>query len=278
MGNNHSSTGVIPSLIKWTGSKRSQALQIAAIAPRHYNKYYEPFIGSGAMMYLLGRPGSVGGDIYKPLIMLWRLIRDDPTYLIFNYKKQWNLLQDDSPDYYYTVRSRFNQANKPEDLNFLLRTCVNGIARFNKSGKFNTSFHLSRDGMHPKNFRAIVKAWTPKIQDIKFVVKDYEETISSAKRTDFIYFDPPYAGNKQRYIADLDFDRFCRVLDKLNSKQIKWALSFDGIRGNVNYNISMPKDLYRKKMLINSGHSAVSKVLNGSIESVSEALYLNYKP
>ena len=38
--------GSIPSLIKWTGSKRSQASRIARRAPSH-NRYYEPFLGGG---------------------------------------------------------------------------------------------------------------------------------------------------------------------------------------------------------------------------------------
>ena len=51
----HSSHGDVPSLLKWTGSKRSQAARIAAFAPSH-ERYYEPFLGGGSMLYMLGKP------------------------------------------------------------------------------------------------------------------------------------------------------------------------------------------------------------------------------
>ena len=46
----HSSYGEVPSLLKWTGSKRCQAARIAALAPNH-NRYYEPFLGGGALLW-----------------------------------------------------------------------------------------------------------------------------------------------------------------------------------------------------------------------------------
>ncbi|MDA7982834.1 MAG: DNA adenine methylase [Alphaproteobacteria bacterium] len=127
----HSPRGAVPPLLKWTGSKRSQAAQIAALAPA-YNRYFEPFLGGGALLYLLGRPGSVGGDSYAPLMDFWTMVRDDPESLIEDYRRQWKSLQADFPDYFYLVRDRFNREQRPQDLNFLMRTCVNGIARFSR--------------------------------------------------------------------------------------------------------------------------------------------------
>jgi len=93
---------------------------------------------------------------------------------------------------------------------------------------------------------------------------------------DFIYFDPPYAGNKQRYTENLDMQRFFEALYDLNSRGVKWALSFDGNRGDVDLVKPLPNDLYKRRILIKSGHSAVGKVLNGPLEMVQESLYLNY--
>lgn len=271
----HHSHGDVPSLLKWTGSKRSQAARIAACAPSH-NRYYEPFLGGGAMLYMLGKPGAVGGDIYAPLIAFWRMVRDDAESLITDYAKQWSALQADLPGYFYVVRDRFNEQQRPEDLNFLMRTCVNGIVRFSKAGQFNNSFHLSRKGMLPLRFAKIVRDWSAHIQGMEFRQGDFEQTIADAKSGDFIYLDPPYAGNKQRYIGDLDVARFYRALDELNSRGVKWALSFDGQRGETTYDYSLPSEIYKRKELLNSGYSAVAKVLNGPVEMVMESLYLNY--
>lgn len=267
--------GNVPSLIKWTGSKRSQAARILAFVPEH-GRYFEPFLGGGALLYFLGNRGSVCGDIYRPLIELWMLARDEPDRLIADYESQWEELQANLPDYYYIVRRRFNERHWPEDLNFLMRTCVNGIVRFNRSGKFNNSFHLSRKGMLPSRYEGIVRNWHTRLQGVEFRIADFEETLSDAKSGDFVYLDPPYGGNNQRYIGNLDFHRFCEVLDDMNRRKVKWALSFDGFRGDRTYDHEIPTEIYGRRVRLDSGYSAVSKVLNGPVEMVTESLYLNY--
>ena len=273
----HSSHGDVPSLLKWTGSKRSQAARIAALVP-HHDRYYEPFLGGGALLYKLGRPGAVGGDIYAPLIAFWVMVRDDVETLIEDYWRQWSALQADLPGYFYVARDRFNADQRPEDLNFLMRTCVNGIVRFSKRGQFNNSFHLSRRGMMPQRFADIARRWSSHLRGIEFRHGDFEQTVGDARAGDFLYLDPPYAGNRQRYIGDLDLPRFHRALDDLNRRGIRWALSFDGMRGQTAYDHVLPAELYKRRELLNSGYSAVAKVLNGPVEPVTESLYLNYEP
>jgi DNA adenine methylase len=284
-----SSATSIPSLIKWTGSKRSQAPAIFRLMPS-YKRYIEPFLGGGALLYFAAVPGSVAGDIYKPLIDLWLLIQRNPSLVVENYRAQWTALSAELnsldlsnlppnvalPKYFYQVRERFNRTRDPLDLNFIMRTCVNGIVRFNNTGAFNNSFHLSRRGMEPNRFEKVVESWHRVIQGVDFVCQDYELTLERASKNDFVYLDPPYAGNKQRYADDLDLDRFFSALQKLNTKGVRWALSFDGRRGDQNLVYDVPKGLYKRHILLSSGASAVNKVLNGPVESVEESLYLNY--
>jgi DNA adenine methylase Dam len=265
----------VPSLIKWTGSKRSQVAAIRNVMPA-YERYFEPFVGSGAMLYAAARPGSVAGDLYEPLIRLWQAVQATPDAVVENYRDQWHRLQQDLPGYFYTVRQRFNAARDPLDLCFLMRTCVNGIVRFNDKGEFNNSFHLSRKGMSPDTFAGVVRRWTQRINGVTFVCQDYGTTVAEATSADFVYFDPPYAGNKQRYTADLDIDRFYSVIESLNSRGVKWAWSFDGQRGGADLSHPVPATLYKRKLLLTSGNSAVAKVLNGPVEQVHESLYLNY--
>ena len=58
----------IPSLIKWTGSKRKQAPLIAREA-KSYNRYFEPFLGGGALLFLFssiqGKPNKGGLHIFR---------------------------------------------------------------------------------------------------------------------------------------------------------------------------------------------------------------------
>ncbi|MCI0559105.1 MAG: Dam family site-specific DNA-(adenine-N6)-methyltransferase [Nitrososphaera sp.] len=279
----------IPSLLKWTGSKRGQAKSIAEVMP-HYSRFIEPFVGGGALLYLAATKGTLAGDIYEPLIAFWKLVQTAPSDLVADYRHKWEWLQKELrslngdalskrsglPKYYYKVRRRFNKTKNPLDLNFLMRTCVNGIVRFNHDGDFNNSFHLSRAGMTPERFEAVVKAWRNVVNDVTFVCQDYEKTVEEARRGDFVYFDPPYAGNHQRYIANLELTRFFAVLDWLNARGVKWALSFDGRRGKTNLTHNVPSGLYKRQIYLANGNSAVQKVLNGPVQEVHEALYLNY--
>jgi site-specific DNA-methyltransferase (adenine-specific) len=265
----------VPSLVKWTGSKRSQAREIQKLIPEH-NRYFEPFLGGGAVLFTVAKKGSVAGDIYEPLIEFWRLVQSDPQKVADDYERQWKILQADLPNYFYEVRDRFNATQNPLDLSFLMRTCVNGIVRFNDKGGFNNSFHLSRKGMKPAKFRAIVNTWSDRLVGVKLLCQDYEETLRDAKAGDFVYLDPPYAGNNQRYTENLNIDRIYKVLESLSKKGVKWAWSFDGRRGDSDLSHPVPKSIFKRHLYLHSGNSAVSKVLNGPVESVEESLYLNY--
>ena len=276
-------------LIKWTGSKRSQASAIAALMPPH-QRYIELFLGGGSVLYLAAAPGAVASDAYAPLIALWRLLQTEPERVVENYSRQWAILNHELnriaarglqstkgvPEYYYTVRDRFNENGDPLDLNFLTRTCVNGIIRFNDRGEFNNSFHLSRRGMTPGRFQQAVETWHPVLQAVAFVCQDYTETLAATVAGDFVYLDPPYAGNRQRYTQDLDPAALFHHLETLNRKGVKWALSFDGKRGCRDLTQPVPESLFARRLFLSSGNSPVNKVLNGPVEPVQESLYLNY--
>ncbi len=62
----------VPSLIKWTGSKRSQAKKISKFFPK-FKRYFEPFLGGGSVMYYASERsvnGCLASDLYTPLIDL----------------------------------------------------------------------------------------------------------------------------------------------------------------------------------------------------------------
>lgn len=267
--------GPIPSLIKWSGSKRSQAYKIAELIPTH-NTYLEPFLGGGAVLFLTAKAGAIAGDIYRPLIDLWKIVQERPNEVIEHYSSEWQALHRNFPSHFYLVRERFNTTPNALDLNFLMRTCVNGIVRFNDAGKFNNSFHLSRPGMKPTRFADIVLKWSERIQGVHFLCQDYRATLARAREGDFVYLDPPYAGTKQRYSSSLILEELVHSLAELNQKGVKWAFSFDGARGTKDFSQPIPQTLYVRHFRIMSGNSPVGKVLNGPIEKVHESLYLNY--
>lgn len=267
----------IKPVIKWSGSKRSQASDIISKIPPH-KKYFEPFLGGGSIMYGLNPQEAICGDINESLILLWREIQSNPKKLIEYYDLEWQRLQEEGSEVYYEVRERFNRDFSPYDLLFLSRTCVNGLIRFNKKGEFNNSLHHSRKGINPKTLEKIILDWSQKIQNVEFVIGDYRVTTESAQTNDFIYLDPPYFNTKGRYYntSTIDFDEFFVYLDELNRREIKWALSFDGKTTDKDYTVNIPEELYKNHYLLHSGNSAFKKVMEKGNNIVYESLYTNY--
>ena len=105
-------------VIKWSGSKRSQANEIKKYLPDNFDCYYEPFIGGGSMLYTIAPQKSVCGDICEPLIGLWNMIKNDPYKVSKSYKNRWNRLKSDGYQTYYSIRDDFNRTHNPEDLLF----------------------------------------------------------------------------------------------------------------------------------------------------------------
>ena len=263
-------------LIKWSGSKRSQAREIIPYFPAEFNVYYEPFLGGGSILGFFNPKKAVAGDVDKPLIQLWKLIQDNPNSVIQEYKKNWNNLQTKGYRFFYEIRDRFNQERSPHHLLFLSRTCVNGLIRYNQKGEFNNSLHHTRKGINPETLGKIILDWSVQIKGHKFRETSYEITTKSAKAGDFIYLDPPYFNTKGRYQSSINYDDFLNYLRDLNKRKIKFALSYDGTRGEKSYIVEIPKDLYKRHVMMHSGNSTFNKIQNKKIEKVHESLYLNF--
>lgn len=268
----------IKPVIKWTGSKRLQACEILKNIPDNYNRYYEPFIGGGSILYAISPQMAVCGDICKPLISLWNMIKFEPDKLAKAYRYRWLKLQKDGSQVYYDIREDFNRFQQPEDLLFLTRTCVNGLIRFNSNGEFNNSFHHTRKGINPDRLEKIIHDWSQHIKGTDFYAQDYRITTSSAKNGDFVYLDPPYfhTGGMYYGTSTICFEDFFNYLDSLNKQNVKYMLSFDGKRDNHDFTVQIPNDLYKRHIFLSSGNSPFKKVMNKENQQVYESLYMNY--
>lgn len=264
-------------VIKWSGSKRAIAPLLALILPPT-PRYFEPFVGGGAMLPLRPSPCAVAGDVIPELIALWISIRDEPDKTANEYEMRWQLLQQQGHHAYYKIRDAFNKTRNPHDLLFLTRTCVNGLIRFNTSGDFNNSLHHTRPGIVPARLREIISRWSATIQKVEFVRADYRTTLVPVKKDDLVFLDPPYAGTRGRYLpTDFDLQSFFQELERLNHIGAKWILTFDGHAGERDYNLSFPKELYQTKLLLPTGNSPFTKLMGSSIDAVFESTYLNFQ-
>ena len=199
-------------VIKWSGSKRSQSVKITSLFPK-FERYYEPFLGGGSVMIRSGASEAVCGDICGPLIGLWNRIKDDPSGVAEAYATRWTMLQTNGHQVYYEIREKFNSGQDPHDLLFLSRTCVNGLIRFNRQGKFNNALHITRPGINPETMTKIICRWSDLIQKFEFVSGHYSDTTHGITAGDFVYLDPPYFNTAGQYYGRIEHGVFLDYLE-----------------------------------------------------------------
>ena len=269
-------------VIKWSGSKRSQAENIISYFPKEIDTYYEPFCGGASVLRrLLDSDIKVNkyicSDLNSDLIDLWSEIKNNPQEVINHYIKLWNELNiDDDKErkkkYFYMVRERFNREKSPLDFMFIMRTTTNGMPRYNKDGNFNNSFHVTRNGIIPKTFKSIVYEWSELLNkyDVEFKCCSYDEI--KPNENDFVYLDPPYANTKGMYYGTIDY---MKLWEWLRNLKCKYALSFDGISGDIDSTYSVPTDIYSKHEYLLSGNSSFKRTIGKSSDNiVYESLYI----
>lgn len=268
--------------MKCTGSKRSQAEDIIKYFPNEIKTYWEPFIGGASMTMELIFSGIkvekiICSDLNKDFIELWKKIKDNPEELVEEYSKMWfELNLDDDTErrkkYYNYIRERFNQYRNSTDFLFLNRTCLNGLVRYNKKGEFNASFHFTRKGIKPENLSKDLLFWSERLKKnkVEFICQDY--SCIDPKLGDFVYLDPPYAGSKGIYQGNLDYEKFWDWVRKL---PCEYVLSFTGKTKEGELEDIVPKDIYAKHVLINSGVSSFRRIKIQVIEEMLESLYIS---
>lgn len=266
----------IPPIIKWFGSKRIVASMLSQKFP-DFDRYFEPFVGGGALLPYSALHEAYAADIIPELIELWNMIKLHPATVADEYRTRWEKLQKEGLGVYYEIRDKFNQTKNCLDFLFLTRTCVNGMIRYNANGEFNNSFHLSRPGINPLSLKKQLYQWSDYISRVTFVNADYRECLQAVRNNDFVFLDPPYGGTKDRYTKkEFNLGNLFDELERLNRIGAKWMMTFDGEAGERKYNFAPPKELYRSSFLMSTGLSSFKKTMEKKKDSITESVYLNF--
>ena len=230
--------------LKWPGGKRWLIAAYSELLPKKFDRYIEPFLGSGSVFFHFQPQHALLGDINEELIETYQGIKE-------NWEALRQLLQlhqeKHNSDYYYQMRESTPQTSIERAARFIYlnRTCFNGIYRVNFRGKFNVpkggrdSFLLASD-----DFEGVSKA----LANTEIRKSDFEDLINEAKSNDFVFADPPYTvtHNKNGFI-------------KYNEKLFSWkdqrrladALNRARDRGvkivSTNANHDQIQELYRER-------------------------------
>lgn len=208
--------------IKWAGCKRTQADRIIQQMPDNITSYCELFLGSGAVMIKLLNDYSkklsnckhvICSDTNADLIMMWKLIKDNPNKLIDFYTKEWKerntylgKLQPDNNEgemvnhrnaHYYALHDKYNThylkgtEDGAMELMTLLAFNFNGLVRYGKKG-FNAACMPVVPGMHPDNKKEIIMRCNELVKkyNVQFENISYDSLYIPTNST--IYLDPPY--------------------------------------------------------------------------------------
>ena len=158
---------------------------------------------------------------------------------------------------------------------FLLRTCFNGLTRYNSAGIYNSSCHFTRPGIHPDKMRKILEDTSKLLHEynVEFKCEDYKNIIPN--KNDWVFMDPPYSsvgngtGKKSMYHGGIDTSE---LIEYCNNLKCGYTLTFDGDRGEDNKanKISL---IDTKIVNLKKKNSSYSR-MNGKQVDVSEIMYL----
>jgi DNA adenine methylase len=271
-------------LLKWIGNKQRFAHEIIAYFPRKYGTYYEPFLGSGAVLGTLAPTSAVASDTLKPLIEIWQTLKSQPDMLKQWYSDRWNLyMSGDRIEKYEEIKAAYNFYPNAADLLFLSRSCYGGVVRFRTDGYMSTPCGIHKP-VSPTSFEKRVDIWQARTKATEFIHSDFEAVMDRTKPGDVIYCDPPYSHTQTiLYGAQLfSLERLFEVIDRCKSRGINVLLSIDGSKktGQANFAIDFPEGLFESEAIVNCGRSMLRRFqMEGqSLENevVADRLLLTY--
>lgn len=184
---NMNSTQVVP-FLTWAGGKRWLTSFKEDIFPKQYNRYIEPFLGSGAIFFNLKPKRALLSDTNKELIQTYQAIKTNWQKVEFLLKKHHRL---HSSEHYYKIRNSkpYSSHGKAAKFIYLNRTCWNGLYRVNLQGKFNVPIGTKKSVIYnTDNYELISNLLT----DVELISNDFEYTIDQAQENDLLFVDPPY--------------------------------------------------------------------------------------
>lgn len=278
---------MVPALLKWIGNKQRFASTIVAHMPTTFNNYYEPFLGSGAVLAeLLMRDGTslyphfnhaYGSDILPFLIEIFSTIKDNPNEIVEYYAKEISAYYENPERQYEAIRSRFNQNHNAFDFCLLSRTCYSGVIRFRKTDGYMSTPKGPHNPIKPSIFEKRVALWSDLIQKADFYTESFEQAMLRPQNGDVVYCDPPYTHSQSIINGAQDFPTNS-LWDKISECKERGAyviLSINDTRESKKKDISIdiPAGLFKRELVIDCGTSMIDRLQHPGEDMVDEVVH-----
>jgi DNA adenine methylase len=211
----HRSRSAPEPLLKWAGGKRQLLPYLRRFYPSRFNRYIEPFFGSGAVFFDLHAKGLLDGhdvvliDSNADLIGCYEAVRDGCDAVVDALERLADGHAAAPRAHYYAVRDgRFNplrdRRRRPDGriaytpelaamLIYLNRTGFNGLFRLNARGGFNVpAGRYARPAIvNGDRVRRVARALSG--DSVRLVWGSFEVARDFLGPGDLVYGDPPYA-------------------------------------------------------------------------------------
>lgn len=176
--------------VKWAGGKRSIIDELVRRLPETFGKYWEPFVGGGALFFELNDRITMAtlSDSNLELVITYNAIKKDPESLIAKLEEH---SRKHNEKYYYRIREKHTLQDPIEvaaRFLYLNKTCYNGLYRVNKSGHFNVPIgsYTNPEIVQRDNIMLCHET----LQKTTIEYREFD-SIKPVKG-DFVYCDPPY--------------------------------------------------------------------------------------
>ena len=200
--------------LKWVGGKRQLLPVLRRFYPPVIGRYFEPFVGSGAVFFDLASSGALQGAVLSDdnadLIACYRRVARSVDQVIAALERLAEAHRVDGRACFLRVRDeQFNpqraqwrdrgsvlddySAELAAMLIYLNRTGYNGLFRLNASGEFTVP-----PGRYDKPKvldRAVLNRASELLGSpaVRIEHAPFTRVVDEAAAGDFVYFDPPYA-------------------------------------------------------------------------------------
>lgn len=182
---------------KRTGGKRQLIPTIKKLMPVKYNRYFESFIGGGALFFELCPENAYINDFNEELINSYKVIKDNPLELISLLEEHKN---NNSKDYYLDIRAtdrdgrleRMSNVERAARILYMLRVNFNDLYRVNSKNQFNVPYGKYKNSkiVNPDLINFISNYLNN--NNIHILNGDFEKVLEDVCEGEVVYFDPPY--------------------------------------------------------------------------------------
>lgn len=250
-------------LLKWVGNKQRFAHEIAAFFPKQFNTYFEPFLGSAAVLGTLIPSRALGSDAFEPLIGIWRTLKQEPNLLVSWYAKRIAMRHELGKERACDeVLGSYNAKPNAADFMYWSRACYGGVVRFRKDGYMSTPCG-PHEPVSVESFTERVAVWSCRTRGASFEHLDYREAMGRARAGDLIYCDQPYSDTQAilHGAQGFRFSELLTVIAECKERGVVVALSHDGTKksGAVMCGVPIPTGLFTREVAVNVGRSMLRR-------------------